>query len=85
MLLDIFHLGLEKARFANLFEIRRWHAKHYSKARDNVKRGLRIFFEQQLFPLFFLAAVFGHKLNFDWANLIFAALSLTLLRCLVPS
>ena len=66
MLLDIFHLGLEKARFANLFEIRRWHAKHYSKARDNVKRGLRIFLNNSFSPLFFLAAVFGHKLNFDF-------------------
>ena len=30
MLLDIFHLGLEKAWFTNIFEIRRWQAKHYS-------------------------------------------------------
>ena len=29
--------------------------------------------EQQVFPLFSLAAVFAHELNFDWANLIFAA------------
>ena len=30
--------------------------------------------------LLFLAAVFGHKLKSDWANLIFAALTLTLLK-----
>ena len=84
MLLDIFHLGLKKAWFTNLFEIRHWQAKHYSWARDNVKRGLGIFFEQKFFPLFFLAPVFVHKLNFDWANLIFAALSLTLLRWFIP-
>ena len=42
MLLDIFYLVLEKAWFTNFFEIKRWQAKHYSLARDNVKRGLVI-------------------------------------------
>ena len=37
-------------------------------------------FEQHVFPLFFLPAVFEHKLNFDWASLTSATLSLTLLK-----
>ena len=41
-----------------------------------------ILFEQHALPLFFLAAVF--ELNFDWANLTFAALSLTLSKVILP-
>ena len=49
------------------------------QARDNVKRDLGNLFEQQVFPLFFLAAVFG--LNLALTNQTsFAALSLLLLK-----
>ena len=85
MLLDIFHLGLKKAWFTNLvkFDVDRPHTTHKLVTIWNVAWNL---FEQRVFPLFFLAAVFGHKLNFDWTNVIFfAALSLTSLRWCIPS
>ena len=40
----------------------------------------RNLFKQQVFPLFLLVAVLKHKLKFDRTNLIFAALSFTLLK-----
>ena len=52
-------------------------AKHNSWARGNVKRDL-------VFPLFFLAAVFGHKLNFDSEQILFLPLvviTCSLCRC----
>ena len=75
MFLDCFQLGLEKVK---LFE---------SVNRPNTTHKLVVMWSvtlelvwTQVFPLFFLGAVFGHELNFDWENLIFAALSLTLLK-----
>ena len=50
------------------------------KKKKQGQLSFRNLFKQQVFPLFLLAAVLKHKLNFDWANLIFAALSLTLLK-----
>ena len=52
----------------------------WKKKKKQGQLSFRNLFKQQVFPLFLLAAVLKHKLNFDWANLIFAALSLTLLK-----
>ena len=40
--------------------------------------------EQQVLPLLFLADLFWYRQNFDWESLIFAALSLILLKWLMP-
>ena len=70
MFLDCFQLGLEKVK--PFKSIDRPNATHKLLIMWNLTLEL---FEQRVFPLFFLAAVFGHELNFDWANLIFVALS----------
>ena len=71
-----FQLGLEKAWFTNFLEL--------SVDRPNTTHKLLIMWKVTLefvwTTCFFPATVFGHKLSFDWANLTFAALSLTLVK-----
>ena len=64
MFLDCFQLSLEKAWFTNFLKL--------SVDRANMTYKLmtmwNVTLELEVFPLFFLAFVFGHKLNFNWAN-----------------
>ena len=67
MFLDFFQLSLEKAWFTNFLKLSvdRPNTTHKLMTMWNV---MLEFFEQQVFPLFFLTIVFGHKLNFNWEN-----------------